>query len=247
MSSVRGNVCVYETQRAFAVYMDTHARRLAAGVHEDVCVRARMGACVCMKMCARPCIPFLPLLSRAHAGARKRSNVRGVHDSLAPGILSRSRRPACGPPPYPPRLVPPFYAAPFPSRPTSGSTEDPFTCTPRALCLASLRGPLSFSPPASRIATLHTFADVPPPLTLLRAFSLTLSRIHLVYAHVRVHRAAFAHARIDNCVRAARTSRGLFALSCLSMRHYTTTYTCALPPRARMLGPVEHERARVRI
>lgn len=42
-------------------------------------------------------------------------HLRGVHETVAPGILSRSRRPACGPPPSPSPDTLSFALTPYPS------------------------------------------------------------------------------------------------------------------------------------
>lgn len=48
-------------------------------------------------LCVNACVLRL---CRARWSTEKQ-HLRGVHESVAPGILSRSRRPACGPPPTP--------------------------------------------------------------------------------------------------------------------------------------------------
>jgi len=104
--------------------------------------------------------------------------------------------------------------------------------------LSSLSLSLSLAPYCRIALPLHTQVRRPFPLSLLHPanrsapFPYPLAHIRLAY---------------ERCVRVAYISRALplflFSPSRLTMRHYTTTYTCA--PRGGMLGPAEHERARV--
>lgn len=246
VSSVRGNVCVYDVQRAFAVCMDTHARRSVAGVHKGVCVRTRIGACACMNVRARPCVPFLPLLTCAHAGARKRSNVRGVHDSLAPGILSRSRRPACGPPPYPPRLVPPFVQPPSQVIPPPGAREDPFTCTPRALPRILTGSSLFFSSRIAHRDFTHVRRRCPSPPSLSRFLSYSpIANSPRICARACASGRVCSRAHRRLCARRANISRALCSLLPFYEALHDDVHLC---PPCQDAGPwVEHERARVRI
>lgn len=71
----------------------------------STCVHAY--ACVCVR--ARD-----TQLCRAR-WSTETQHLRGVHETVAPGILSRSRRPACGPPPSPSPDTLSFALTPYPS------------------------------------------------------------------------------------------------------------------------------------
>lgn len=177
---------------------DTPSPLVDVGAYIPTCTRV---TCVCV--CASVCTTSLSCAP--HAAARKRSNLRGVHDSVAPGILSRSRGPACGPPPNhrgpspPSSSSPPsFVLAPSPVIPPPGARRTPLR-SPRALrftpSLASSRGPLSFSlppslPPAVALSPLAShcrFTHSPASLPLALFFigpsvSLIPSYVHLALA-----------------------------------------------------------------
>lgn len=67
--------------------------------------------CVYVCMCARA---RDTQLCRAR-WSTETQHLRGVHETVAPGILSRSRRPACGPPPSPSPDTLSFALTPYPS------------------------------------------------------------------------------------------------------------------------------------
>lgn len=213
---------VWRTAGTCVFYVDTHVRHFVV-----------TGASKNTYVCVRVCVCVVYVRARASTLYRARTLEHGSQQTSRNTRLGRSGdtewKPRAGlrasPLPRAPRLVPPpllprlSYPPPqsLHLRERGGS---PYVRP--ALKFASSRGESSLSStPASRTFSLAglvpflSLSPVAPP-----SLSLTLSH---VYVCIVVH------------VCASRTSRGLFALSCLSMRHYTTTYTCA--PRAGMLGP----------
>jgi len=138
---------------------------------------------------------------------------------------------------------PPFCAAPLPKSFHLREHGEPLYVYP-ASSASHLHGVLSLFLLPQRASRPYIRS---PTFSLSLSLSLSLLLCCKSTSHVRtcvwIGPRLLARAQLVT-VCAPRTSRGLFALSCLSMRHYTT-YTCAL--RAGMLGPAEHERACIRI
>lgn len=135
---------------------------------------------------------------------------------------------AAGPPPSSPPAA--TELSPTPITPPPGARRIPLRSSRAEVRILAKEESSSFF--NSRVAHILASRPLVPSLSLSSRLSLT------PFAYV-------LYVCIVARVCASRTSRGLFALSCLSMRHYTTTYTCA--PRAGMLGPPpssEHERPR---
>lgn len=203
-------VCVYDVQRAFAGY--THARRSVAGVHKAVCVRTRV--CVCMNVRASVCTVHRIVRTLEHAVTSAGYTTR----SLRGYWVGAAGRPAGLPPIH--RGLSPLSCGPLPESVHLREHGGPLYAYPaRLLCLASLRGPLSFSPPAPRLYTRSP--TLPPPLSPCYRKSTSYMRTCVCIG--------FAHARIDDCVRAAREHLEGSSLSLAFLWGITRRRTLVLP------------------